>query len=212
MEWRKQNGENTQTLHTTQRASIPHSTVHLPPSNKGFSLIEMLVTVSIFAIISSIVIVRNSQFDDETLLHNLAYDIALSVRQAQQFGVNVRGGEGDFDQAYGVHFDADSDVYQFFRDSNGNGAYDSESELLETYTIGRGARIGTICNLNDDRSSCGVQESLDVVFRRPNPDAVINNDTISRASVELISARQGGRRLVVIYSTGQISIERPEDE
>lgn len=173
----------------------------------------MLVTVSIFAIISAIVIVRNAQFDDETLLHNLAYDIALSIRQAQQFGVNVRGTTGTFDEAYGLHFQAGADTYEFFLDGDGDGLYNpNNDQLLETYTIGRGSRIGVLCDLDAGSSTCSAQETLDVVFRRPNPDAVINNNTIGLASIELVSARETGQRLIMVQSTGQISIVRPKKD
>ena len=180
-------------------------------SQKGFTLIEMLVTVSIFAIISTIVVARNATFDNEVLLNNLAYDIALSVREAQQFGINVRVAQGQFDAPYGIHFDADSATYSSFIDRDGNGIYSGSlsGELLEVYTIGRGARVEALCDIVAD--ACDLT-SLDIVFRRPEPDAIINNGTIGQARVELRSARQEGVRHVDISSTGQIAISRPEEE
>lgn len=168
---------------------------------------EMVVTVGIFALISTVVIVRNAQFDNETLLQNLAYDIALSVRQAQQFGVNVRAsGEDVFEGAYGAHFDAESETYYAFIDVDEDGIYDEPEELLETYTLGRGATIGTICHVQAGGDDCSLGH-LDIVFRRPDPDAVINGGSISQASIELVSARQGGSRIISIESTGSISIK-----
>lgn len=177
--------------------------------SRGFTLMEMVVTVGIFALISTVVIVRNAQFDNETLLQNLAFDIALSVRQAQQFGVNVRAAEGVFSGSYGIHFDAQSPTYFMFTDINEDGRYQSD-ELLETFTLGRGATIGEIC---DPTSKTGCDhEGLDVVFRRPDPDAVINNGEMSQATVELVSARGDGSRIISIESTGQISIKREAEE
>jgi prepilin-type N-terminal cleavage/methylation domain-containing protein len=176
----------------------------------GFTLMEMVVTVGIFALISTVVIVRNAQFDNETLLQNLAYDVALSVRRAQQFGVNVRASGGVFEGAYGVHFDADSPTYFAFIDMDEDGIYDGPEELLETYTLGRGAAIGNLCATEVKGDNCISQ--LDIVFRRPNPDAVINNGDISQATVELISGRGDGSRIISIESTGQISIKRSADE
>ncbi|MBP9771850.1 MAG: type II secretion system protein [Candidatus Pacebacteria bacterium] len=175
----------------------------------GFTLIEMVVTVAIFAIISTIVIVRNASFDNEVLLNNLAYDIALSVRQAQQFGVNVRVSEGQFDASYGIRFEDESDTYMMFTDLDEDNAYDAPGELIETFTLGRGATIQTICDI--EAEDCSLS-TMDIVFRRPEPDAIINNGLISRAQIELVSARQQGRRYIVIESTGQIAIERPENE
>ncbi|MEN9405251.1 MAG: hypothetical protein RLY47_210 [Candidatus Parcubacteria bacterium] len=177
-------------------------------TSRGFTLMEMVVTVGIFALISTIVIVRNAQFDNETLLQNLAFDVALSVRQAQQFGVNVRAAEGVFSGSYGIHFDAEQSAYFMFTDINEDGRYQSD-ELLETFTLGRGATIGAICDPSS-KGDCGHKE-LDVVFRRPDPDAVINNGEMSQATVELISGRGDGSRIISIESTGQISIKRGDE-
>jgi prepilin-type N-terminal cleavage/methylation domain-containing protein len=179
-------------------------------SQKGFTLIEMIVTVGIFAIISTIIIVRNAAFDNDVLLNNLAYDIALSIRQAQQFGINVRAAQQQFDAPYGVHFDADSTTYIAFIDKGtGNGVYDgpTSGELLEVYTIGRGAKIRSLCN--QETGECKM-ESLDVVFRRPNPDAIIQNGTIARARIEILS-RGEKVRYVDVESTGQIAIAKPSE-
>ncbi len=175
---------------------------------RGFTLVEMTVTVAIFAIITTIVLVRNASFDNEVILNNLAYDIALSIREAQQFGINVRASEGVFDSAYGVHFDMDSDTYVLFNDRDGDDAY-GETELVESFTLGRGARIGTICDL--ESGSCKI-DSVDIVFRRPDPDAIISGGTIARIRIEINSARQEGVRYIIVESTGQIAIDRASDE
>ena len=176
-------------------------------SKKGFTLLEMLVTVGIFAVISTIILARNAVFDNEVLLNNLAYDIALSVREAQQFGINVRVAQGQFDAPYGVHFDTATSTYVAFIDNDDNGIYGGplSGELLEVYTIGRGARIQTLCNA--DAGTCALT-TLDIVFRRPEPDAIINNGAIGSARVELRSARQEGVRYINVSSTGQIAISK----
>lgn len=179
-------------------------------ASRGFTLMEMVVTVGIFALISTVVIVRNAQFDNETLLQNLAYDVALSIRQAQQFGVNVRASDGVFEGAYGAHFDAESTTYFAFIDMDEDGVYDEPEELVETYSLGRGATIGAICHVQAGGDDCSLGR-LDIVFRRPDPDAVINNGAISQATVELISGRKDGTRIISIESTGQISIKRGDE-
>ncbi len=173
----------------------------------GFTLIEMLVTVAIFALISSVIITRNSKFDDEVLLTNMAYDVALSVRKAQSYGINVRTDQGGFDDPYGIFFENGTTTYKFFIDRDNDGFYDA-NELLETYTLGRGAIIQPICDL--EGTGCDLDE-LTIVFERPEPDAIIERGTIGRAAVGIVSVR-GGQRYVFIESTGQFSIRHELEE
>lgn len=78
-------------------------------SQDGFSMIELMVTVSIFAMITALTLVNYPRFGSRILLDNTSYDVGLAVRQAQSYGLNVRsyklGGEGDnIFPTYGAHF------------------------------------------------------------------------------------------------------------
>ena len=193
----------------------------------GFTLIELIVTVGIFALVSTVVLVRNSQFDNEVLLSGVAYDVALSIRQAQNYGINVLGQGNNFDHPYGVYFASntgeDVTTYVLFRDLNGNYAYDPNmgefepGEVLETFTLGRGFTVGRICNLaKDPPCESPLVDGATILFLRPNPDAIINAGadgvpTITSVGIELITPR-GGSRLIIVESTGQISISRFDEE
>ena len=170
---------------------------------RGFTLVELVVTVGIFALISTVILTRNSRFDEEVLLSDLAYDVALSARKAQSYGINVRVSNGQFDRSYGVYFTEGTTTYQFFVDSDDDGFFD-DIELLETYTLGRGAIVNPLCNL--DTAMCNLGD-LTVMFKRPNPDAIINQGDVSRAAIGILSPR-GGQRYVIIESTGQFSIQK----
>ncbi len=79
--------------------------------NNGFSLIELMVTISIFLLITTVTMVNYPRFSNKLSLDLLAQDVALSFRQAQIFGSSVFGAKGISGQAttfgaYGVHFDA----------------------------------------------------------------------------------------------------------
>jgi prepilin-type N-terminal cleavage/methylation domain-containing protein len=56
----------------------------------GFTLIELMVVLVVFVALTGIMISSQSKFDGTILLNNLAYDIALSIREAQTYGVNVK--------------------------------------------------------------------------------------------------------------------------
>ncbi len=186
-------------------------------TSRGFTIVEMLVTVAIFAMISGVLLARNSKFDDESLLQAAAYDVALSVRHAQSYGINVRGQAGSFDNAYGIAFDEATTSYAFFIDTDGDDAFD-ENELIERYQLGRGYSIGRICLFASIDPSCDdMTDEVAIVFRRPNPEAIITESggsagAVVAVGIELVSPR-GGQRFIIVRQTGQVGVERfGEDE
>ena len=193
------------------------------PSNKvrkvdsrGFSLVELLVTISILVVITSIVLVNQNRFGGNIMLSNLAYQAALTIRQAQTYGLAVReagAGTGNFSGAYGVHFSS-ANLTQLivFVDSDGSGKYTDASENVVISNISGANRIASFCGtLAGGTQKCNPEiTSLDVLFRRPDPDAIIKSDivgdTYGSALITFISP-QGLTRNVYVAVTGQISVQ-----
>lgn len=172
---------------------------------RGFSLVELLVSVAIITIITTVVLMRYGAFNSSTLLNSLAYDVALSIREAQVLSISVTGDEGDFGFAHGMHFTTGTS-YTLFRDLNNNDRYNSNNnEALTTYSIGQRNEIVDLCA----NETCGLSR-LDILFRRPEPDAIIVPQpavsNISSARV-VVASPDGTSRTVRIWPTGQISIE-----
>jgi|TARA_Y100000310_G_scaffold345866_1_gene471951 prepilin-type N-terminal cleavage/methylation domain-containing protein len=185
---------------------------------KGFSLVELLVSMGVLVMITTLVLISHAQFSGNILIGNLAYDIALSVRQAQVFGLSVREfgtGSSEFDIGYGVHFDTGNNAsYVLFADRDKDNIYDGSSELAELFTIGRGNTISQFCaTLAAGTEKCSGSDitALDITFERPNPDAVIKSnigaDTYASAKITVRSP-QGSTRSITVRSTGQISVEQ----
>ena len=204
-----------------KRSQLPATSYQLH-AKKGFTLIELLVVVAIIVMVSAAIFANTNKFGGQTLLQNLAYDIALSVREAQVYGISVQGSTGNFNTGYGMHFDTThTTTYHLFDDIQVNGVYDatpvSEDVKPSPYTIGQGFYISGLCA---PAIPCTPVTSLDVIFIRPEPDAWINatcsvingvescsNGTAS-ASITVTSPR-GGTMRVIIYANGQISVLNP---
>jgi prepilin-type N-terminal cleavage/methylation domain-containing protein len=56
---------------------------------KGFTLVEMLVSIAIFVLITTVVVFRHASFNASVQLSNAVYDLALQFRQSQFEAVNV---------------------------------------------------------------------------------------------------------------------------
>ncbi len=84
--------------------------------SSGFTLVEMVVVLAIITVISGVVLSSQTSFNKTLVLANTAYDIALTVRSVETFGVSSSGlsvnGVG-----YGLHFDTASPTsFTLFKD------------------------------------------------------------------------------------------------
>ncbi|WKZ26449.1 MAG: type II secretion system protein [Candidatus Paceibacterota bacterium] len=182
----------------------------------GITLIELLVSIFIIILITSVVVFNHRAFTDKLEITNLAFDIALTIREAQVSGIAVEQAPdvGGFENAFGVSFfirtqpseggDVNNDKI-FIRfidfDSEGdtdflmyNGTYDcTDSECLEKVEIGRGNKISHICYRNGGALKCGSPirsepRGVDIAFLRPKPDASIK---FRDAGGEYLSSDEG---------------------
>jgi len=186
-------------------------------NERGFSLIELLVVISVFSMITMVILANHSRFNGSVLLGNLAYDVGLSVREAQVYGLSVKQFGSQFQVGYGVHF-SDSSTYILFADVNRNNRYDIGTDsIIETNSLGKGHSILHYCaetslgTLSCSDSGGSPITYLDIVFFRPDPDATIstNEPTIYSRGMVVVTSPAGETRTVTIASTGQISVTNP---
>jgi len=197
------------------------------------TLVELLASIAIFSILFGIIMSHHARFGGAVLLNNLAYDIALSLRQAQVYGLSVKEfetGSGQFHTGYGIHFARTSPTtYILFadRDPAGpglpNNRYDAVpacgvvgSECIESFTLGRGNRIADACGIlpggaEECFSDAGLSPRvnfLDIIFVRPDPDALlVSNRGSAYASVRVtVVSPEGITQDIFTRITGQISV------
>lgn len=177
---------------------------------KGFTLLELMVTVSIMVIILSIMVFNFSKTDNKTVLAQIAYGVALNIRQAQVNSISVKSVGGVFENGYGVHFAVGDKYVNFYVDKNGTikeTGLDNGSSI-EEIKIPNGYQISDIC----DGESCSIS-SADVTFWRPDPSARLTSpdgNTLygGPLKIELSSDNGSISKHVKIYRSGQISISQ----
>jgi len=152
----------------------------------GFTLVELLVSLGIIVIITGIARFGKTRFERSILLTNLGYDVALAIREAQVYGVNVKRTSNTtltnpYDVSYGVHFQSGSDTFTLFVDNNNDHFYNTSGtpadSAVRTYTIKNNNKIAGLCVVRpgDTAGTCHVATSLDITFRRPDPNACLNS-------------------------------------
>lgn len=198
-------------------------------NNKGFSLPELLVSLSIVVMIMSTVLYNYGDFNDKLALSAGAQEIAITVRQAQTYGLTVKevsATSGSFSSAYGVYFDyvTEPTSYYIFADADGDRKYDVGSgcgsgvaftECIEKFNLRNGVTISSICDTNAVCPAAN-SEKLHISFLRPNPDATIifaNNLDQTQAGVSPLTGKirltsnKGVTLTVTVESTGQVSVQ-----
>lgn len=168
----------------------------------GFTLVELMVSVGITAVVAGVIIYNHQKFDNNIALGNVSYKIASSAREAQVYGLGTRQaitgpnlGNVSYNVSYGLHFGSDSPRdFILFADIDGNGKYrvndlspttrymdcvaDSfgeQKECLEKVSIGSGISITGMKFLYGGTwfSEPATPIFLDIVFKRSSTDSVI---------------------------------------
>jgi prepilin-type N-terminal cleavage/methylation domain-containing protein len=205
---------------------------------KGITLIEMMVAVGIFSIISAVVLFNYANFNSNLLVTNLAYEIALSIRQAQVYGLSVKQQVGESDStkyAYGVYFSVDAgntereDSFTLYADAVSNNRYDGEGYTgectgtesadgdicMNRLTMRGNTRIINYC-VSGGGTSCSTKDEggVSILFQRPNPVAFIYEDgedePNNRVEITIGAGNTEKQKKVVVERTGQISVQDVE--
>jgi prepilin-type N-terminal cleavage/methylation domain-containing protein len=189
---------------------------------KGFTLVELVISVAIFAVMTALVIAKYGTFNQNTILTNMAYDMALTIRTAQTYGLSVKSNSSNvFSSAYGIHFAGNDNthftLYTYTASTNAGGqtTYALDQSITK-YTITQGAKISQIC-LGIQLSQCstntlGSGDQLDIIYKRPNPNAIFSStnsalDVSQPITFVSITSQDGSKtETVYIRKNGQISV------
>lgn len=187
---------------------------NLKKNSGGFTLIELIVSVGILVIITTIILANYTTFNKRIKLEGVTQEIASIIRQAQAYGMSSKRYLPSTN-SYGVHFDINSpDSIIMFYDFDGDHLYDGSAEDEEVFKIQSSDRISQICVKKTVAPlfSCpgtASVDTLDVVYERSKIFAQINNDdAISSAEIIFRSAGEtSGGVKIIIWRSGQVSVE-----
>ncbi|KKS45221.1 hypothetical protein A3I25_02050 [Candidatus Nomurabacteria bacterium RIFCSPLOWO2_02_FULL_42_17] len=184
---------------------------------RGVTIIEILVVLAIFAIISGVVFFNFRGFNDVMYLERLTHDIASQIEEAKRAAISgedpasfsgiCSSTSKPCKPSYGVHFDqsASPNIISYFRDQDNNSSFDDPNELIRAFNPPTGYSIEDICF--DGNAVCPSNE-LTVVFTRPFPDAALSSPSgpiSNMAEIKVISP-DGYKRTIAVYITGQVSV------
>ncbi len=175
-------------------------------NNLGFTLVELLVSIFIIAIISGIFLANYNFAEKSSGLSMAAQKLVSDIRQAQNFALGLKEFKSNKPKGgWGVYFRKNDNKYIIFADVNENGLYDT-SELFKEIYFSRNLRI-----VDFDPHNGSVNDAQ-IVFIPPDPDIEINysvgfNDeiTIILSTLESGSTNSIG---VLLNIFGLIDVEK----
>lgn len=180
--------------------------------HRGFTLLELLVIMSVMLAVSSLVLMRHKEFRANILLRSIAYEVALTIRQAQVYGLGIKEYQGisdpllAFQIGYGAHFEtATPTTFILFADLDDDRTYVAASDnIIQLLTLTGGNTIVDLCAGAGVNVGCG-RTTLDIVYERPEPDAYISASQ-GTATIR-IQSPNNEERVVSASITGQILVQ-----
>jgi len=147
--------------------------------NRGMTYVELIVVISIVALLSTVSIFNYGKFQDQVDMKNLANDVALKITEAQKNSIAgripVTGAPSTWRPSYGVYFDINNDkIFNTFTDINTDKKYTCPgSECTNAINITKGNYISFVdYYLNDNPTP--INDPLHIAFTRPDSGAVFH--------------------------------------
>jgi len=198
--------------------------------NRGMTYVELIVVLSIFAIMSAVSMFNYRGFQAKIDIKNLATDIAMQIVGAQKDAMAGRlpptGSPSlNWKPAYGIHFDISNNVsnkrFIYFADLNDTKIYQEafnsivdcsgDPFCVDKINITKGNYVLSLQVVGSN--SCNSTSKVDVVFKRPDSSAILSADgincgTFSKVVISISSAAPDNLAKVNInlYQSGRIEI------
>lgn len=196
--------------------------------NRGMTYIELIVVLSIFSIMTSVVLFSYDKFQAKVDIKNLANDIALKIVEAQKSASSGRLPPSaqvlppsSWKPSYGVYFNLGSTGnnknFVYFIDLNQNGYSDSSFcssfggsyECVDKINITKNNYISSLNVFYTDGSINSVQ-NLAFTFTRPNLETAMYNNNVLLPGVSYVQITITSPAEITanirVYPSGRIQI------
>lgn len=164
-------------------------------NKKGFTLLEMLVVISIMALLSSLLILYSRTGENQVLLFREQSRLITALNRAKSLSVQLYN-TPETPCAFGVHFSQTE--FLIFRDlasdcQNAGHTYSDPGELFENYQLSPKIRFRQL-------------DLTDIVFIPPNPKTLIDNDPNKANATIILETLDGNASVnVTVNNAGQIT-------
>ena len=178
---------------------------------KGFTLVELLVSIFIIILMSGIIFTNYRQSGQQFALQRSANKLAQDIRRAQQMAMSAKecpAGTvcaGQVPPGYGIVLDKNWNTkkYRLYADTNGNNEFFNPNDpVIELIDLEREVLIKEISS---------TYSSVSINFKPPDPEVTIKFNTGSSVSETIITlalaADLNKIKIVKVNKAGLIEIQ-----
>src|SRR3989344_5223795 len=189
-----------------------------PEYSRGMSYVELIVVLSIFSAMTSVVLFNYGLFQGKVDVKNLASDIALKIVEAQKSSLSgtlpVQITAPTWKPSYGVYFDITTPKqFTYFVDLNNANGYEA-GEAVATIDITKSNYIDGINRCIGD--TCVPSSSispLSITFKRPDSSAVFKNSSGITLPNDfdyiqiIVKSPKTSTAIIKVYLSGRIQVQ-----
>ena len=147
-------------------------------SEKGFTLVELLVSLFVIALITALFLANYRSGQREREVIATGEKLVNGLREVQNMTIH-RVNLTESDSGYGAYFNLSApDRYLIFKDANNDRLYQA-GELTRTVMLGGETKLESI-------APAGVSGQLEIFFLAPNPTLYINGASTPAAAASII--------------------------
>jgi len=188
--------------------------------NRGMTYVELAVVLSIFSVLSSVVVFNHGDFQAKVDVKNLASDVGFKIITAQKAalsGLWASAALPGWKPAYGLYFDAtEQKSFIYFADLNNDTYFDGlacggGSECLDQIAIATNELISGLEVVYLGNPNPSGLDDLMVTFTRPDSGADLKSSTpigpeLDYALITISTPRGAPTAQIKLYPSGRIEI------
>ncbi|MFA5083926.1 MAG: prepilin-type N-terminal cleavage/methylation domain-containing protein [Candidatus Paceibacterota bacterium] len=168
-------------------------------NNKGFTVIEMLVVISVMVLLTSLLILYSRTGESQIILFRDQARLIAALNRAKFLSTQLYSAP-ESPCGFGVYFSQAENSFLIFRDSAANcstsdNIYSGADELFENYQLSPQVKFGDLTLTN-------------IIFIPPDPETLIDNDPNKIEGIITLQNLNGSASLnVKVNNAGQITTQ-----
>lgn len=200
------------------RGDYCHDFMNLRINKKGFTLIELMVTIGIIVFMSAFILANFRRAGDKTELRAVAQKLMSDIKLVQNNALGLKKFNGGLPEGWGIFFDSNdgnNNKYTLFADTHNFQEYDLDEKYLEIQMPSNIIISDNFSGLDSAGNPFSNFRYLGIIMEPPDPVVHVNaghnthlsHSVDSRETTITLQNRRGDTIDIKINKFGLVDIE-----